>query len=78
LDRCCGRGFNVNSKQRSVVVVFFIIIALCAALVVAGDFLGPNTSVLLVGAATEGFKIGVAALVGALSAILGGGGTNEK
>jgi len=68
----------VSGRQRSVVTIFFIIISLCAALIIVGDFLGPNASVHLVGAATEGFKIGVAALVGALSAILGGGTTNAK
>ncbi|MBY3355149.1 MULTISPECIES: hypothetical protein [Rhizobium] len=68
----------MNSKQRSVIIVFFIVIALCAVLVIVGDKLGPSAGVGLVSAATEGFKVAVAALIGALSAILGGGGTNAK
>lgn len=68
----------MNSKQRSIVMIFFVLIAMCALFVIVGDFLGPNASVNLVGAATEGFKISVAALVGALSAILGAGGSHAK
>lgn len=68
----------MNSRQRFVVSVFGLLIIFCTLMVVVGNFLGPHAGVGLVTVAAEGFKISVAALVGALSAMLGGGGVDAK
>ena len=61
----------MNAKQRAVLTVFGVLVFFCAALVVLGNFLGPTAGVELTNVGKEGLKTSIAALVGALSAMLG-------
>jgi hypothetical protein len=59
-------------RTQAVLALFFALTLGCAALLVIADFLGPSIGAKLADVAAEGFKITVSALVGALSATLGG------
>jgi hypothetical protein len=60
-----------------VIAAFFLLALCCAALVIVADFLGASIGAKLADVAAEGFKITVAALVGALSATLGARDENK-
>jgi hypothetical protein len=62
---------EMTKRQRTVLFVFGLLIVFCALLIVVGNFLGPFAGVNLTDAATEGLKVAISALVGALSAMLG-------
>lgn len=59
--------------QKIVLAIFGALLILCAALIVAAEFLGPTVRSSLLPVASEGFKIVLGAMVGALSAIYGAG-----
>lgn len=64
-------GVAMTYPQKMALAIFGGLLLLCAGLVIAADFLGPSVRSSLLPAATEGFKIVLGAMVGALSAILG-------
>ena len=68
----------MSNIRRSVILIYFAVITFCAVMIIVGNFLGPNASVSIVNVASEGFKIALSALVGALSATLGGGNSGAK
>jgi hypothetical protein len=63
----------MSSVQKAALFVYFILLLICVALMIGAEFLGPTVRTSILPIATEGFKIVLAALVGAVSAILGTG-----
>jgi hypothetical protein len=61
----------VTKGQRIIIAIYVGVLVLCAALLVAAEFVGPVTRQSLLPLASEGFKTVLAALVGALSTLLG-------
>lgn len=53
------------------VLLYFLLLCLCAALVVGSEFLGATVRSNLLPIASDGFKLVLGALVGALSALMG-------
>lgn len=62
---------QMGRRQRNVMIVFFLLLVMCVGLMVAADFLGPASRASIAPVASEGFKVVLAAMVGALSATLG-------
>ena len=69
--RSAGARGDMSARQRIVLVVFGGLAVFCAVLAIAGNFLGAHAGASLTEAATEGLKMTISALVGALSAMLG-------
>jgi threonine/homoserine efflux transporter RhtA len=63
----------MNSIQKSALIVYFSLLLICVSLMICAEFLGPTVRSSILSVATEGFKIVLAALVGAVSVVLGGG-----
>jgi hypothetical protein len=63
--------------QKTALVIYGALLAACVCLIVLADFLGPVVRASLLPAATEGFKLVLAALIGALSTVLGRGAQSE-
>lgn len=61
----------MSPKQRGVLLAFGALVTFCALLAVLGNFLGPYTGTNVTNVATDGLKITISAMVGALSAMLG-------
>jgi hypothetical protein len=64
--------------QKSALLVYFLLLLICGALIIGSDFLGPAVRTSLLPVATEGFKLVLAALVGAISTVLGTGATAKR
>lgn len=61
------------TKQQALVLgLFFLLVVLCGGLLIASDFLSNALGGKLADVAADSFKIVVSALVGALSATIGG------
>lgn len=67
----------MNSVQKVALSIYFALLVICVALIICADFLGPTVRTSLLPVATEGFKVVLAALVGAVSAVLGGKNTTD-
>jgi len=66
------KGGTAMSRQQKIALAIYInLLLLCVVLIVLAEFLGPAVRASLLPVAVEGFKIVLAALVGALSAMLG-------
>jgi hypothetical protein len=63
------------AQQKIVLAIFATLLILCGVLIVSAEFLGPTVRGSLLPVASEGFKVVLGAMVGALSAILGAGRT---
>jgi hypothetical protein len=61
----------VSQQQRIALGVYVGLLLLCVVLIVGAEFLGPTVRASLLPIAVEGFKMVLAALVGAISALLG-------
>jgi len=59
--------------QKIALLTYLFLLLVCVGLMIGADFLGPTARASVLPAATEGFKIVLAAFVGAISAILGNG-----
>jgi hypothetical protein len=62
---------GMGAKQRTILLIFGALVVFCALLVVVGNFLGAHAGTTLTDIASEGLKMTISALVGALSALLG-------
>ena len=63
----------MTAVQKSALIVYFVLLLLCVALIISAQFLDPVVRTSLLPIASDGFKIVLAALIGAVSAVLGGG-----
>lgn len=61
----------MRKVTKQILIIYFAVVLLCAALIIGSDFLGPSIGGKLVDVAADGLKISLSALVGALSATLG-------
>ena len=61
----------MTGQQKVALSIFGGLLILCGALIISADFMGPIVRSSLLPVASEGFKIILGAMVGALSAILG-------
>jgi hypothetical protein len=62
----------VATNQWVVVTLFGALLLGCGALLISVDFLGPTAQEAVGAVAKDGFKTVLGALIGALSAIMGG------
>jgi hypothetical protein len=68
----------MSAVQKSALFVYFVLLVTCIALIIGAEFVGPTVRSSLLPVATEGFKVVLAALVGAVSAVLGTGKGSTK
>lgn len=68
----------MSSIQRAALAIYFVMLIICILLVVSSEYLGPTVRGALLPVATEGIKLVLAALIGAVSAILGAGNTSRR
>jgi len=61
----------VTKQQKSFLVVYFILLGLCAALLIFSNYLDFAVRDVVLPIAADGFKLVLGAIVGALSAMLG-------
>lgn len=61
----------MSGLQKFALGVYLALLLLCVGLIVGAEFVGPTVRASLLPVAVEGFKLVLAALVGALSALLG-------
>jgi hypothetical protein len=62
----------MTSIQKAALAIYGALLATCIGLIILADFLGPTVRASLLPLATEGFKLVLAALIGAVSTLLGG------
>jgi hypothetical protein len=65
------REIAVSQPQKIALAVYFMLLLSCVALMITTEFLGPTAREAILPVAVEGFKIVLAALAGAASALLG-------
>ncbi|MER8650947.1 hypothetical protein [Mesorhizobium sp. M0586] len=58
-------------RRSAVIALYFALLCLCAALIIGSEFLGATVRANLLPIASDGFKLVLGALVGALSALMG-------
>jgi hypothetical protein len=64
----------MSGVQKTALLVYFLLLAICIVMIVLSDMVfGPIARGSVLPVATEGFKLVLAALIGAVSAILGTG-----
>lgn len=61
----------MNTSQKFFLSLYILLLLLCAALMITADFLSPTVRASLLPISAEGFKTVLAALLGALSVMLG-------
>jgi hypothetical protein len=62
----------MNRTQATILSLYFLLFGACVFLVIASDSLvGPSVGARLADVSTEGVKLTIAALLGALSTLLG-------
>lgn len=61
----------MTKKQVAFISVYFLLLVICAALLIASNFLDFESRDVVMPIAADGFKLVLGALVGALSAMLG-------
>lgn len=61
----------MSIPQKVALTIYLALLLLCGLLIVGSEFLGPTVRAATLPVAIEGFKIVLAALVGAISALLG-------
>jgi hypothetical protein len=70
---CVGnlREIAVSQPQKIALAVYLGLLTLCVALMITSEFLGPTAREAILPISVESFKMVLAALVGAISALLG-------
>jgi hypothetical protein len=63
----------MTSVQKAALAIYGVLLAACICLIILADFLGPTVRTSLLPVATEGFKLVLAALIGAVSTVFGTG-----
>jgi threonine/homoserine/homoserine lactone efflux protein len=61
----------MSIRQWIAVSLFMFLVLLCAGLFIVADFVGPSVRETLKTVAADGFKTALAALIGALSVLVG-------
>ena len=61
----------MSQQQRIALGIYVGLLVLCVGLMIGAEFLGPTVRASLLPVAVDGFKMVLAALVGAISALLG-------
>jgi hypothetical protein len=64
-------GRNMSQQQKIALSVYAALLLLCVCLIIGSEFLGPTVRASLLPVSVESFKLVLAALVGAISAMLG-------
>jgi hypothetical protein len=62
---------GMTGIQKVALIIYASLLAVCVGLIVGAEFLGPTVRSSLLPVATEGFKLVLAALIGATSTLLG-------
>lgn len=68
----------MSKQQIWFIAIYFLLLAICAALLIVSDFLSFEARDAVLPIATDGFKLVLGAIVGAVSAMLGTTAHSEK